>query len=201
MMAMKGSETGVVPGGRAVARALDVLQAFSLERPELAVKEIADAVDLPRPTVYRIVAVLASRGFLRMNRETGVCRPGPALADIAAIYYSQLDIRKIASDHMDALHRQFRQTVLLAVRDDDRMIYVDKRESSRSLRVTSQVLHSRALTYGGLGRIVSPSRIRRGCAASWNPRGSSLSPRHRLLIPPRSWSPWSAPVQTVSTLK
>src|SRR5690606_25559030 len=44
------------------------------------------------------------------------------------------------------------QTVLLAQRDGQQIIYIDKREGSRSLRVSSRVLRTRPFVYGGLAR-------------------------------------------------
>lgn len=143
-----------IAGGQAITKALDVLAAFSLETPELSVPELSRKLGLPKSTAYRIVAVLVSRDFLTMDERTKRCRPGPMLARIAGVYLSRFDIRRIASPYLDDLARRYGQTVLLGIRERNTLLYVDKRESSRSLRVSSEVLRPQLLTHGGLGRVV-----------------------------------------------
>ncbi|MBW0102713.1 IclR family transcriptional regulator [Pseudonocardia sp. KRD291] len=45
-------------------RALDVLFAFTEQRPVLAVRELAEILDIPAPTVHRYVALLRDMGLL-----------------------------------------------------------------------------------------------------------------------------------------
>jgi DNA-binding IclR family transcriptional regulator len=41
-----------------LARGLDILELFAVDRPELSQKEISEALNVPMPTVHRLVAVL-----------------------------------------------------------------------------------------------------------------------------------------------
>jgi len=60
-------ERGVL---RSVTNALSVLEAFSVERPEQGVTELAHALGLGKSTVHRLLASLAARGYVRRNPET-----------------------------------------------------------------------------------------------------------------------------------
>jgi DNA-binding IclR family transcriptional regulator len=56
-------------GVRSVARALDMLSAFSPAHPRLHLSELAEAVDLPRPTARRLAVTMIERGFLRQDPD------------------------------------------------------------------------------------------------------------------------------------
>jgi DNA-binding IclR family transcriptional regulator len=53
-----------------LARELDILGLFAREAPELTQTEISAALGLPLPTVHRLTAVLAERGFLERDPRT-----------------------------------------------------------------------------------------------------------------------------------
>jgi IclR family KDG regulon transcriptional repressor len=158
------SDTEMPHGAQAIGRALDILTAFTFKEPELTISDLTNKLSLPRTTIYRLISALEAKRFVDYNRETGKCRLGVALAQAGEIYLSQLDIRQVASGYMDDLADKYRQTVLLGILEDKRIVYIDKRESSRSLRVSSRILESRPLSYGGLARVIlsqyEPSEIR-----------------------------------------
>ncbi|MBK1783814.1 IclR family transcriptional regulator [Prauserella cavernicola] len=64
---------------RTVDRALVVLGAFTDERPERGVVELARELGLDKSQVQRMLATLAARGFLTVNANTRRYRLGPAL--------------------------------------------------------------------------------------------------------------------------
>lgn len=78
-----------------VHNALSLLDAFSIERPEWGVRELARAYSLPHATTSRLVGALCNEGFLaqtpakryRLNlslREIGAsARRGPEIYDVA----------------------------------------------------------------------------------------------------------------------
>ncbi|AOS63939.1 IclR family transcriptional regulator [Actinoalloteichus hymeniacidonis] len=64
---------------RTVDRALVVLSAFTDERPERGVVELARELGLDKSQVQRMLATLAGRGFLTVRPDTRRYRLGPAL--------------------------------------------------------------------------------------------------------------------------
>lgn len=56
---------------RSVSHALAVLEAFSLERPELGVTELSHDPGLSKSTVHRLLTALGARGYVRKSARTG----------------------------------------------------------------------------------------------------------------------------------
>ncbi|MGD9048777.1 MAG: helix-turn-helix domain-containing protein, partial [Anaerolineae bacterium] len=47
---------------RAVERALELMEAFSIEEPELSLKQLSGRLELNASTVFRLLATLQARG-------------------------------------------------------------------------------------------------------------------------------------------
>src|SRR4051794_14126129 len=52
---------------RALERALDILQVFSLEKPERSLTDLVEQVGLAKSTVIRLLAVLESNGLVERS--------------------------------------------------------------------------------------------------------------------------------------
>lgn len=55
---------------RAVDRAIEILQYFSADKPSMSVLDIQERVSLSRPTLYRLLQTLASKGLVRAFGDT-----------------------------------------------------------------------------------------------------------------------------------
>jgi len=78
--ALPAAESGSV---RTLTRGLDVLGLFDAEHPDLAQTEIAQALDLPLPTVHRLCGTLVQLGFLVKDPGHRRLRLGPEILRLA----------------------------------------------------------------------------------------------------------------------
>src|SRR2546430_7756589 len=60
---------------RAIARALDVLDCFTDDAPELNLKDIGEAVQFPESSLFRILLTLEGKGYLVQNPNGTYCLP------------------------------------------------------------------------------------------------------------------------------
>ena len=81
---------------RAVGRALEILLAFTAQDFELSAGELLKRVDLSRPTLYRLVYTLKEQGFLVSIGDPQRFRLGPAVAKLAHVWTSSLNLATIA---------------------------------------------------------------------------------------------------------
>ena len=98
---------------RSVARALDILSAFSTAHPRLTLSELADAVGMPRPSVRRIAVTLIERGFLRQDPD-GAYLLGLRLLELGSQVSESSAITHRAGAAADELARMTGETVLFA---------------------------------------------------------------------------------------
>ncbi len=124
---------------RSVTNALAILEAFSLERPELGVTELGHALGLGKSTVHRLLSALAARGYVRKRPETGRYCLGLKAFEIGTLAAGQHSVRETVAPYLQRLGAATRETVHLGVLEDGTVIYIDKIESSQALQMYSRV--------------------------------------------------------------
>jgi DNA-binding IclR family transcriptional regulator len=138
-------------------RALDILDAFTIRRPDLSIKEIVQATDLNRTTAIRLVANLERRGMLQRSPTTARYRLGHRLFEMGSIVYSSLSLMQAAAGPLSVLEKHVGATVVLAVRDGDYIVTVDKRQGVGDgfamVTMPDDLGTVHPLTYGLLGQV------------------------------------------------
>lgn len=127
---------GAPPVSKAVARALDVLEAFPNEFTRLGLTEIAARVELPAASLFRILQTLGVRGYLEQAAD-GTYRLAPKL--LHGKIREQADkLRQTARPHLQALAMRFNETASLAYLFEDRIQVVDTIETLHAMRLTNR---------------------------------------------------------------
>ena len=128
-----------IRGTAAFGKFLAVLQAVAdaPQRPNLA--ELRRFTNLPRPTLYRMLAGLKSEGLIVESPEHRRFALGPRLISLASQSWETSDLRVIAREQLEKLSSATAETVHLAVPSGTEMIFIDKIESLQSVRMTSRI--------------------------------------------------------------
>jgi DNA-binding IclR family transcriptional regulator len=120
-----------------IARAADILRALQQNPEGLSLGEIARLVDLPRSTVQRIVDALDNESLVIAASPSGGVRLGPALLPLAAA--TKFEIADLLHPTLAQLARDTGETVDLAVRDQDKLVFIDHIPGTHRLRAVSAV--------------------------------------------------------------
>jgi len=133
-----------------VQRAVDILNLFDSQSPELGTTEIARALGLHKSTTASLIYTLEANGFLSQNPETRKFKLGLKLVERAFAMLDQVEVRKIAYPHLQALRDRWDETVNLAILDDADVVYVERMLGTKGLGMRSEVgrrepAHSTAL--------------------------------------------------------
>ena len=122
-----------------VKKALELLDHFTVERPELSLAEISREVDAHKSSVFRVLTTLEAAGFLEKDPQSGKYRLGLKILDLAGRVWGRHDIRQIASPYMDELARDTGEVTHLAVLDGADIVYLEKRGQGQILTVATRV--------------------------------------------------------------
>lgn len=114
------------PGTQAIRRAVSVLKAFSDERPERSLGELAAAVGLNKTTVYRALAALEREGFVQRSRDGDLYRLGPELIVLGARAMRGNDLRALSRSELDSLARLTGETATLEVVIEGEVMIMDE---------------------------------------------------------------------------
>jgi IclR family KDG regulon transcriptional repressor len=120
-------------------RVLRVLEAFSPGRRDLSLSEIAEALELPRSSVHRLLAVLIAHEFVERDPQTRRYRLGLRLFEIGSIVIHQRGLHSAAHPVLEELAVSTGETCHLAVLSGIEAVYVYKVEGEASIIMSSRV--------------------------------------------------------------
>ncbi|MGY1691545.1 IclR family transcriptional regulator domain-containing protein [Geodermatophilus sp. SYSU D01105] len=106
----------------ALARGLDVIAAFSADRPTMTLTEVATATGLARPTARRLLLTLEEMGFVRTSG--GAFQLTPRVLSLGMAYVSSLGLWDIARPHLEALVARTGESSSMAQLDGSDIVYV-----------------------------------------------------------------------------
>lgn len=124
---------------RAVERALDVLECFSIKTPELSMTQIAERIGINKSTVHRLLATLERKRFVERDPVSGTYRAGIHLLQLAYLAMETNDLRRIAEPFMRSLWELHRETTDLAVFDGNHIVFISVLESPQRLKLAAAV--------------------------------------------------------------
>jgi DNA-binding IclR family transcriptional regulator len=139
---------------QSVARALTIVDILAEARGELALNEIAARLSLPKSTVHGLVSTLKDFGYIEQSTFTGKYRLGVRFFEVGHIVAQGWEVRTVAAPYINKLVEELAETVHLVVLDKLEVLYIDKRESGRSLRIASQVGMRLPAHCTGVGKVL-----------------------------------------------
>lgn len=114
--------------------------------------DLVTRVGLPKSTVHRMLGELMDQQLVRYDAEQQVYTAGYRLLDFARRTWEESDVRQVAQPAMRELMDAAQETVHLAVLDGHEIIYIDKLESRRGVRLYSAVGKRGPIYCTGVGK-------------------------------------------------
>jgi len=118
---------------QSIDRVLQVLELFSLEKPEWGVTEISKALNIYKSNIHNILSTLAEKGFVKKDHKTDKYKLGIKFFELGSVVIKNMDLRKIAHPYIEELSKEFNETVHLGVLDEGRVVSIEREESNKSL--------------------------------------------------------------------
>ena len=135
---------------RSLERALQILDAFNLQRQALSKSELSKILGLSRATILRLCSTLVKYDYLREEPESKKYSLGMRLFEQGSVIFHSLSVRKAASLPMTQLHSRIGKTIFLAILDNDELLYIDKREDRNSIITFTSKIGIRRAPYWGM---------------------------------------------------
>lgn len=116
-------------GAQAVLRAIALLKAFTLEKPERDVASLSEETGLSRGTVHRLLAALESEALVTRSGGTGRHGPyrlGPAATALGVRALRSSRLRETAHPQLERLADKTGETATLEVLSEGKMLILDE---------------------------------------------------------------------------
>ncbi|MGO4236186.1 IclR family transcriptional regulator [Pseudarthrobacter sp. YAF2] len=125
-------------GEPVIDRALSLLAVFSDRRRALTLSELARYADMPAPTALRLIARLVAWGALE-RLDDGRYVVGVRLWEVASLSPRGHGVREIALPYLEDLFEVTRHHVLLAVRDNEQAVLIERLSAKDATEVAYRV--------------------------------------------------------------
>ncbi|MEJ7800914.1 MAG: IclR family transcriptional regulator [Ilumatobacter sp.] len=145
-----GSSTAA-GSSKTLDKALTLLRFVVMRGEALALADVARETGLPKPTLHRLLGVLAAHGLVRLDRD-GRYHPGPVLLVYGTAYLGSTDLRRESLDLLAELMSATGETAHLGVLQPPNVVYVEKVESPQAVRMHSTIGGLSPIHSTGLGK-------------------------------------------------
>jgi DNA-binding IclR family transcriptional regulator len=96
-------------------------------------------MNMPKTTLHGLLATLKDFGYVEQPSFEGRYKLGMSLVEIGTKFINNLDVRKIAAKHIQRLVEDTDETVHLTTLSKGEVLYIDKHESSKSIRLITEI--------------------------------------------------------------
>lgn len=152
----------------AVERALDVLNAFTHQRTELSLTDVAKLTGLHKATAFRLLATLCHGGMTMKDPSTGTYRLGFGVIALSEVAKVSTGFVNQARPYMRKIRDELNETVYVAVRVGDERISLDQMEGLRDIRRVVTIGKPTPLYVGSTSRVLLAAMPDEEIAAYFN---------------------------------
>jgi DNA-binding IclR family transcriptional regulator len=125
-------------GLSSVGNAARLLKAFLSREKEIGVSELSRRLGLGKSTVHRLHTTLVSEGLVEKDPQTGGYRLGIVMFELGQAVRVHLDLHAAVGPVLTALREETHESCQVGVLDGHEVVYVDRLESSHTLRLMNE---------------------------------------------------------------
>ena len=138
---------------QSIERAFAIIEFLeSSSGDEKSIKEIADAVQLNKSTVFGIVNTLAVLGYLTHDPNSQKYSLGLRFLGISEAISKNNAIIRIVHPYLKMLSDTYDETIHCAVQSENRLLYIDKVVAQKVISINSQIGRYNYLHSTGVGK-------------------------------------------------
>ena len=124
---------------RVLDRLVAILNCFQGDRLELGVTELSKILALNKSTVHRLLEALKAHGLVVQDSESQRYSLGLKLFELGSRAVASVDVLEKSKPVLEKLVAETGETAHLCVLDDKEVLYLEKFESPKTLRIPSRV--------------------------------------------------------------
>lgn len=147
-------------------RAFDIIENLSRNPDGMLLMELSAVTGLHKSTVHRLLASLATLGYVKKNEMTNKYRLTLKLFELSGRVVDSIDAVEIARPYLEQLRNTTQEAVHMVVREGIDIVYVHKVESKiSSIRMFSRIGMRRPMYCTAVGKSIlatmSDAEVRR----------------------------------------
>ena len=139
----------------AVERAVILLRYIINNQDGLSIREASRDLGYNPATVQKLINALNSQGYVVQDELTERYHLGPEAVQLGLTALSRLEVRRAARPYLETISRESNETVFLAIRRGNYVVYVDKVVSDQPIRMDAPLGEDRPCNCTAVGKVLS----------------------------------------------
>ncbi|MDR6123117.1 IclR family KDG regulon transcriptional repressor [Bacillus sp. SLBN-46] len=139
---------------RALERAFDIIEAFTLEYSELTLTEISSRTSLSLATIHRFIQTMMARGYIEQDPISSRYKLSKQFVRLGGIVVRGLDLVQTAMPYLQELSNNTSQNCNLSVYDQGKVLCLINIESFKSFFMGIKVGQSLPVYGGALSKVI-----------------------------------------------
>jgi IclR family KDG regulon transcriptional repressor len=135
-----------------VDRALVILEYLGTQSKEGGVRELGQAIGLSKSSVHRILQTLRARGFVKWNPDNARYSLGIKAFEVGCGILRSMEAHTVAKPVLEQLAVALGETVFLGVLDDTELVYIEKVDGRRPVKMYADIGARRPMHSTGIGK-------------------------------------------------
>jgi len=135
-----------------VDRALVILEYLGTQTKEVGVRELGQSIGLSKSSVHRILQTLRSRGFVKWNPDNARYSLGMRAFEVGCGILRSMEVHGAAKPYLEQLVSTLGETAFLGVVDESELVFIDKIDGRRSVRMYADIGSRQPLYSTGSGK-------------------------------------------------
>jgi IclR family pca regulon transcriptional regulator len=135
-----------------LSHGLSVLEAVADGDGVIGLAALSKRLGFNKTSTWRLAHTLVDLGYLHQDPDTRNFRPAPRILALGYSYFDGLDLKHLSLPHLHQLSTRHNETVSLAVRSGDELIYIDRTSTSHVVSINVHIGTRLPLSCTSLGR-------------------------------------------------
>ncbi len=136
-----------------IKKAFRILRTIADDNQGLRNSAISDQLGISNSTVHGITAALEEQGVLKRDPTNKRYTIGLALIELGKKANARIDLKQIARPYMEELMEQCQETVVLGLRNENKIINIETVDTKKDFKITSRTGTSMPLLAGSAGKV------------------------------------------------
>lgn len=127
------------PSVKSALRTLEILETVARYRDGITFVALADVLPYPKSSLHGLLQTIASRGWLTFDADSRKYAIGVKPWEVGQSFLRSRELVVRARQYLREANQELDETVQLGILDDLDVVYIDKVEGTRPLRLFSNV--------------------------------------------------------------
>ena len=161
---------------RAAARALDILDFVANHKDPLSLTEVSKALELPKTSAFELINALVEKGYIEIaDQRSKTFTLGMKAFQTGMAYLENDDLRRVAHPLLEGMMKASGDTAFLVVESNGKIVYLDKVESTASIRTSATLGSTNPMHRTGLGKALLAAYTNEKVAEIINQHGMEVN--------------------------